>query len=86
MRKRAKKESASPEVIANLHCAREVSASFGEMGNSFRAQPLPTRYQAMSTPVTEDTLQIGLIYAVGIIAVSFITIIPGIRSWEVRCV
>jgi len=54
------------------------------MGNSFRTQPLPTQYPALRTPVTEDVLQIGLIYAFGIVAVSFILIIPGIRSWEVR--
>ena len=54
-----------------------------KMGNSFRAQPLPTRYPSMRTPVTEDTLQVGLLYAFGIIALCFILIIPGIRGWEV---
>lgn len=53
------------------------------MGNSFRNQPLPTRYGEAKTPVTEDVLQIGLLFAFGIIAVSFIAIIPGIRGREV---
>ena len=44
---------------------------------------MPTRYGEAKTPVTEDVLQIGLIFAVAIIAVSFITIIPGIRGREV---
>ncbi len=45
---------------------------------------MPTRYGELKTPVTEDVLQIGLLVAFGIIAVSFILIIPGIRGWEVR--
>ena len=53
------------------------------MGNSFRSQPLPTRYGESKTPVTEDVLQIGLVFAIGIIAASFILIIPGIRGKEV---
>ena len=63
---------------------RENTAALRKkMGNSFRAQPLPSQYPPNRTPVTEDVLQIGLIYAVVIVAVSFILIIPGIRSWEV---
>ena len=53
------------------------------MGNSFRSQPAPTVYSELRTPVTEDILQVGLLYAFGIIAASFIVIIPGIRGWEV---
>jgi dual oxidase maturation factor 2/dual oxidase maturation factor 1 len=44
---------------------------------------MPTRYGEAKTPVTEDVLQIGLIFAFAIIAVSFIIILPGIRGTEV---
>lgn len=54
------------------------------MGNSFRNQPLPTLYGENKTPVTEDLLEVGLLVAFGMIAFSFILIIPGIRGWEVR--
>jgi len=53
------------------------------MGNSFRNQPIPTRYGELRTPVTEDVLQVGLLFAFGIIAFSFILILPGIRGREV---
>ncbi len=54
------------------------------MGNSFRNQPGPTLYPELKTPVTEDVLQVGLLFAFGIIAASFLIILPGIRGWEVR--
>ena len=53
------------------------------MGNSFRLQPGPTLYGENKTPVTEDLLEVGLLVAFGMIAFSFILIIPGIRGWEV---
>ena len=54
------------------------------MGNSFRRQPLGALYPESKTPVTEDLLQVGLLFAFGIIAFSFIVIIPGIRHLEVN--
>ena len=54
------------------------------MGNCSRRQPQGTLYGELKTPVTEDVLQVGLLFAFGIIAFSFILIIPGIRGWEVR--
>ena len=54
------------------------------MGNSLRLQPMPSRFGTLQTHVTEDVLQVGLLYAFAIIAASFIAIIPGIRGWEVR--
>ena len=53
------------------------------MGNAFRLQPGPTLYPENKTPVTEDLLEIGFLFAFGIIAFSFILIIPGIRGMEV---
>lgn len=53
------------------------------MGNSLRRQPQGTIYGELKTPVTEDVLQVGLLFAFGIIAFSFIVIIPGIRGIEV---
>ena len=53
------------------------------MGNSFRLQPGPTLYGENKTPVTEDLLEVGLLVAFGLIAFSFLLIIPGIRGWEV---
>ena len=47
-------------------------------------QPGPTLYSELKTPVTEDLLEVGLLVAFGIIAFSFILIIPGIRGAEVR--
>lgn len=54
------------------------------MGNSLRRQPQGAIYEELKTPVTEDVLQVGLLFAFGIIAFSFIVIIPGIRGLEVR--
>ena len=54
------------------------------MGNSLRRQPLGTIYGELKTPVTEDVLQVGLLFAFGIIAFSFLVIIPGIRGIEVK--
>ena len=56
------------------------------MGNSMRKQPMPSMYETLQTPVTNDSVQDGLIFAFAIIAASFIVIIPGIRGWEVRIV
>ena len=53
------------------------------MGNSLRRQPQGAIYPELKTPVTEDVLQVGLLFAFGIIAFSFIIIIPGIRGFEV---
>lgn len=53
------------------------------MGNSFRSQPQGAIYPESKTPVTEDVLQVGLLFSFGIIAFSFIVIIPGIRGFEV---
>ena len=54
------------------------------MGNAFRLQPGPTLYGENKTPVTKDLLEVGLMVAFGMIAFSFILIIPGIRGWEVN--
>lgn len=56
------------------------------MGNSFRQQPAPALYGENKTPVTEDLLEVGLLVAFGMIAFSFIIIIPGIRGWEVSSI
>lgn len=56
------------------------------MGNSFRQQPGPALYGENKTPVTEDLLEVGLLVAFGMIAFSFIIIIPGIRGWEVSSI
>lgn len=53
------------------------------MGNAMRSQPLATNFGENRTPVREDQLQVGILFAFGIIAFSFILIIPGIRGWEV---
>lgn len=53
------------------------------MGNAFRLQPGPTLYGENKTPVSEDVLEVGLLVAFGLIAFSFILIIPGIRGLEV---
>lgn len=53
------------------------------MGNAFRRQPGPALYDALASPVTDDLLEIGLAFAIGIIFFSFLLIIPGIRGWEV---
>lgn len=53
------------------------------MGNSLRSQGMLDRFGELRTPVREDSLSVGLLYAFGIIAASFIAIIPGIRGWEV---
>ena len=53
------------------------------MGNAFRQQPGPALYPALTSPVTDDVLEIGLAFGIGIIAFSFLLIIPGIRGWEV---
>ena len=66
-----------------LFAKETYKRSNSRMGNAFRNQPSPTRYGALKTPVTEDLLQVGLLFAFGIIAASFIIIIPGIRRWEV---
>lgn len=52
------------------------------MGNAFRLQPGPALYPENKTPVTEDLLEVGLLWAFGTVAFSFILIIPGIRGWE----
>jgi len=54
-----------------------------KMGNSFRPQPLPAIYPANPTPFAQDLLEVGILVAFGMIAFSFIVIIPGIRGWEV---
>lgn len=53
------------------------------MGNSFRPQPAPAIYPPNATPFASDLLEVGLLVAFGMIAASFILIIPGIRGWEV---
>ena len=67
------------KITCNAFCSNQKKS----MGNSLRSQPYPTLYDPLKTPVTEDVLLIGLIFAFAIIAASFIVIIPGIRGWEV---
>ena len=54
------------------------------MGNAFRQHPGPAIYAPNQTPVTDDLLEVGLLVAFGMIGFSFLLIIPGIRSWEVK--
>ena len=54
------------------------------MGNSFRRQPFATTYEPLRTPVGEDDVQVGLLVAFGMIAFSFLLVIPGIRGLEVN--
>ena len=76
------------QIIYTLHYSSSSTVAThresSKMGNSFRMQPRPTLYGEEKTPVTEDLLQVGLLVAFGIIAFSFILIIPGIRGAEVR--
>jgi len=53
------------------------------MGNALRRQPFPVVYEPMQTPVREDDVQVGILVAFGIIAFSFLLIVPGIRGMEV---
>jgi len=53
------------------------------MGNAFRNQPAPAIYPSNKTPFAADQVEVGLAVACGMIAFSFILIIPGIRGWEV---
>ena len=50
------------------------------MGNSFRRQPFATTYEPLKTPVGEDNVQVGVLIAFGMIAFSFLLVIPGIRG------
>ncbi|XP_065907308.1 dual oxidase maturation factor 1-like isoform X2 [Dysidea avara] len=52
------------------------------MGNSFRNQPAPALYPDDKTPFAADVLEVGLAVACGMIAFSFLLILPGIRGWE----
>ena len=54
------------------------------MGNAFRLQPGPALYAPLQTPFTEDVTEVGILVCFGVIAFSFLLIIPGIRGWEVR--
>lgn len=53
------------------------------MGNAFRPQPGPALYPPNQTPFVEDITEAGILVSFGIIAFSFVLIIPGIRGWEV---
>ena len=53
------------------------------MGNAFRLQPGPALYPPNATPFLDDLEEVGILVAFGMIAFSFILIIPGIRGWEV---
>lgn len=52
-----------------------MSAGFFD---TFRTLPFPTLYGPMKTPVTADVLEAGLIFAIAILAVSFLVILPGL--------
>ena len=53
------------------------------MGNAFRRQPGPSLYDIDNrTPVSKDFLEVGIPTAFGLIAFSFLLIIPGIRGWK----
>ena len=54
------------------------------MGNSFRRQPFATTYEPLKTPVGEDNVQVDVLIAFGMIAFSFLLVIPGIRGLEVN--
>ena len=56
------------------------------MGNAFRPQPGPAIYPPNATPFLDDVEEVGILVAFGMIAFSFILIIPGIRGWEVSVI
>ena len=51
--------------------------------DAFRTGGFPTMYPPNKTPVRADVLEAGLFYALGILALSFLLIIPGIRHKQV---
>lgn len=50
--------------------------------DGWRDVPFPTLYNASQTAVTEDVLEIGLIYAAAILAFSALIVLPGFRKSE----
>ncbi|XP_063956082.1 dual oxidase maturation factor 1-like isoform X1 [Lytechinus pictus] len=50
--------------------------------DTFRQDGLPTYYNPNQTPVTEDVLVVGFVFAFVIIAFSFFILIPGIKGWQ----
>ncbi|XP_035667437.1 dual oxidase maturation factor 1-like [Branchiostoma floridae] len=47
---------------------------------AFRVDGGPTQYPENRTPVTADVLEIGLVFAIAILAFSFLVILPGVRG------
>ena len=50
----------------------------------FRVLPYPTLYGPMKTPVTVDVLEVGFLFAIAILAISFFIIVPGVILKKVR--
>ncbi|KAI8506261.1 regulation of thyroid hormone proteinration [Branchiostoma belcheri] len=49
---------------------------------AFRVDGGPTQYPPNPTPVTADVLEVGLVFAVAILAFSFLVILPGVRGMQ----
>lgn len=50
----------------------------------FRVGGFPTLYPSIKTAVTADILEVGLFFAIAILAFSLLIILPGVRGKEVR--
>ncbi|XP_066271274.1 dual oxidase maturation factor 1-like [Branchiostoma lanceolatum] len=49
---------------------------------AFRVDGGPTQYAENRTPVTADVLEVGLVFAIAILAFSFLVILPGVRGMQ----
>ena len=52
--------------------------------DAFRDKPFQTAYGENKTAVTVDVLEVGLILAFVLLALSFLVVLPGFRHKEVR--
>ena len=50
----------------------------GGLFDTFRTLPFPTLYGPMKSPVTVDVLEVGLLFAIVILGLSFLIVLPGI--------
>ena len=51
--------------------------------DAWRVNRLNTQHPPNPTPVTVDVLEVGFIFAIVTIAVSFALVVPGYRGWSV---
>ena len=67
--------------VAN-HCSVERQCTDdGIMAyEAFREKPYPARYGSLKTPVRVDVTYAGIIFAIAILAFSFLVVIPGVRT------